>query len=158
MAIDYETVVASTPQYVHEFEKGWSFDGKYIPHFLELNWYFGENPVDYRELHSVRVHGLSKGIVGIGVASNGMQTDYYEDYSESQHIDLPNNFNVDIHPVNITEGYLPVTAYAEPLNRGISIQLKFEGRNEDLEKPEPSHVLQVLVTESSPVGNGNRSN
>lgn len=153
-----DAVLASKPTLVNEFEKGWSFDGKYIPHFLELNWYFGENPVDYRELHSVRVHGLSKGIVGIGVASNGMQTDYYEDYSESQHIDLPNNFNVDIHPVNITEGYLPVTAYAEPLNRGISIQLKFEGRNEDLEKPEPSHVLQVLVTESSPVGNGNRSN
>lgn len=158
MAFENLAVTVSTPTIVQEFEKGWSFDGNYIPHYLELNWYFGDNPVDYRELHSVRVHGLSKGIVEIGVASNGMQTDYYEDYSEAQHIDLPNNFNVDIHPVNITEDYLPVTAYAEPLNRGISIQLKFEGRNEDLEKPEPSHVLQVLVTESSPVGNGNRSN
>lgn len=85
-----------------------------------------------------------------------METDsdfYAEDYSEPQNIDLPRK--LDKH---VTSEYVPVTNYEQPLNRGIAVQMKFEGRNEDLSKPEPSHVLQVLVTQSSPVGNGNRSN
>lgn len=141
---------------VYEMEKGWSFDGDYIPHFLELNWYFGDNPVDFRELYNVRVHGLTKGNVLLDVSSNGMQTDndfYGDDYSEPQHIDLPRK-----HDMHVSSEYVPVTTYAEPRNRGLAVQLKFEGRNTDIEQPEPSHVLQVLVTQSEPIGSGNRSN
>lgn len=151
-----ELVTVTSPALVYEFEKGWSFDGNYIPHFVELNWYFGDNPVDFRELSNVRVHGLTKGNVQLSVSTNGMETDsdfYAEDYSEPQIIDLPRK--LDKH---VTSEYVPVTNYEQPLNRGIAVQMKFEGRNEDLSKPEPSHVLQVLVTQSSPVGNGNRSN
>ena len=151
-----EAVKVTSPTLVYEFEKGWSFDGNYIPHFVELNWYFGDNPVDFRELSNVRVHGLTKGNVQLSVSTNGMETDsdfYAEDYSEPQIIDLPRK--LDKH---VTSEYIPVTNYEQPLNRGIAVQMKFEGRNEDLSKPEPSHVLQVLVTQSSPVGNGNRSN
>lgn len=149
-------IKASLPMYVQEFEKGWSFDGKYIPHFCELNWYFGDNPVDFRELSNVRIHGLSKGNVQLSVGTNGMETDadfYAEDYSEPQHIDLPRK--QDWH---VSSDYKPVTNYEQPLNRGISVQMKFEGRNENVDRPEPSHVIQVLVTQSSPIGNGNRSN
>lgn len=137
---------------VFEMDKGWSFDGNYIPHFTELNWYFGDNPVDYTELHSVRIHGLTKGKALLQISTNGMQTDYQEDYSEPQHIDLPK------HDAYVSPEYSSVTNYAEPLNRGISVQMKVEGRNAELSKPEPSHVLQVLVVQSSPQGNGNRSN
>ena len=147
---------ASKPSNSFELDKGWSFDGKYIPHYCELNWYFGDNPVDFRELSNVRIHGLSKGNVKLSVSTNGMETDadfYAEDYSEPQHIDLPRKQDWYISP-----DYTPVTNYEQPLNRGISVQMKFEGRNEDLDRPEPSHVIQVLVTQSSPIGNGNRSN
>lgn len=156
MNLTVVTTTTTAPTLVQEFEKGWSFDGKYIPHFVELNWYFGDNPVDFRELSNVRIHGLAKGNVQLSVSTNGMETDsdfYAEDYSEPQIIDLPRK--LDKH---VTSEYVPVTNYEQPLNRGIAVQMKFEGRNEDLSKPEPSHVLQVLVTQSSPVGNGNRSN
>lgn len=151
-SIPPETVPSTKSTLVHELEKGWSFDGRYIPHYVELNWYFGDNPVDYRELYQVRVHGLSKGKINLEVSSNGMQTDYLEDYSEAQILNLPH------HEAVVTSEYLPVTNYAEPRNRGLSTQLKFEGSNQDVDKPEPSHVLQVLVIQSSPQGNGNRSN
>mgnify|MGYP000889794000 CR=1 FL=1 len=70
-----------------------------------------------------------------------------------QYIDLPRK-----QDKHVTSKYVPVSNYEQPLNRGISVQMKFEGRNTNPDLPEPSHVLQVLVTESSPVGNGNRSN
>lgn len=138
--------------YVYELEKGWSFDGYYIPHFLELNWYFGDNPVDYHSVHKIRVHGLSKGRALLQVSTNGMQTDYLADYSEPQYIDLPRNSTF------ITEEFKPVTTYTDVANRGISIQMKFEGRNLDELKPEPAHVLQVLVVQSSPSSSGARAN
>lgn len=156
MNLTVVTTTTTAPTLVQEFEKGWSFDGKYIPHFVELNWYFGDNPVDFRELSNVRVHGLTKGNVHLSVSTNGMETDsdfYAEDYSEAQHIDLPRK-----QDRYVTSDYVPVSNYEQPLNRGISVQMKFEGRNANLDLPEPSHVLQVLVTESSPIGNGNRSN
>lgn len=48
MNLTVVTTTTTAPTLVQEFEKGWSFDGKYIPHFVELNWYFGDNPVDFR--------------------------------------------------------------------------------------------------------------
>lgn len=141
---------------VYEADSGWSFDGAYIPHLLELNWYFGDNPVDFHDLHSVRVHGLTKGNVKLQLSTNGMETDsdfYAEDYSEPQIIDLPRKQNI-----YTTSDYVPVTNYEQPINRGLSVQMKFEGRGDVDSRPEPSHVLQVLVVQSSPPGNGNRSN
>lgn len=138
--------------YVYELEKGWSFDGYYIPHFLELNWYFGDNPVTYHTIQKIRVHGLSKGRALLQVSTNGMQTDYLSDYSAAQYIDLPNA------PAFVTPDFQPVTNYSDSANRGLSIQMKFEGRNLDITKPEPAHVLQVLVVQSSPQGTGARAN
>lgn len=137
---------------VYELDKGWSFDGMYIPHFLEMNWYFGEDPIHYHSIQKVRVHGMSKGRANLTLAVNGMQTDYETDYSEPQILDLPRN------PKLISTDLLPETNYTDTANRGLSIQMKFEGRNRDLSLPEPQHVLQVLVVQSSPAGTGFRSN
>lgn len=137
---------------VYELEKGWSFDGYYIPHFVELNWYFGDNPVEYSGIQKIRIHGLSKGRAKIQVSTNGMQTDYLPDYSAAQYIDLPST------PVFVTSDFEPVTNYAEAANRGLSVQMKFEGRNTNITLPEPSHVIQVLVIQTSPQGTGARAN
>lgn len=132
--------------YVYELEQGWSFDGGYIPHYLELNWYFGDNPVTYHTIQKIRIHGLSKGRTLLQVSTNGMQTDYLSDYSEPQYIDLPRT------PTFVNPDFQPITNYTDVANRGISVQMKFEGRQENIQLPEPAHVLQVLVVQSSPEG------
>lgn len=79
--------------FVYEMEKGWSFDGNYIPHMLELNWLFGEDPFTYDQIQKIRIHGLVKGVVNLQVSMAGMQeapaTDYIPDYMDPQFIDLP---------------------------------------------------------------------
>lgn len=137
---------------VYELEKGWSFDGYNIPYFLELNWFFGDNPVTYHTIQKIRVHGLSKGRAELQVRTNGMQTDYESDYSSPQYLNLPKAATF------ISSEFEPVTSYVDSANRGLSIQMKFEGRNTDITLPEPSHVLQVLVVQSSPDGTGSRAN
>lgn len=137
---------------VYELEKGWSFDGYYIPHYLELNWYFGDDPVSYHTIQKLRVHGLSKGRTYLQLRTNGMQTDYSPDWSSPQYLDFPT------HPVHIVDDFYPMTNYTDSSNRGLSIQMRFEGRNTDITLPEPAHVLQVLVTQSSPDDTGFRAN
>ncbi len=138
--------------FVYELEKGWSFDGYYIPHFVELNWYFGEDPVTYRTIQKIRIHGLSKGRAYLQVRTNGMETEYLAPYSSAQYIDLPKDTTF------VASDFAPVTNYADSANHGIGIQMKFEGRNTDITLPEPPHVLQVLVVQSSPPGTGGRAN
>lgn len=135
--------------YVYEMEVGDSFDGDYIPHFLELNWFFGDNPVDFTSLQKIRIHGLSKGQAKLQVATNGMATDsldYEPYYSEPQHIDLPRK------PKLLTSEYFSATNYTDVAARGISVQLKFSGRNRNVTSPEPSHVIQVLVLQATTTG------
>ncbi|UFK09604.1 stabilization protein [Xanthomonas phage DES1] len=138
--------------FVYEMEKGWSFDGNYIPHFVELNWYFGDAPVSYHGVQKVRIHGLAKGLSKLQVSMAGMQTEYDSDYMQPQFIDLP------YHQSFVTPDFTPTTSTADYSVRGISIQMKFEGRNQDIKFPEPSHVIQVLVTQSTPVSSGFRAN
>lgn len=138
--------------YVYELEKGWSFDGNYIPHFVELNWYFGDDPLTYKGTQKLRIHGLSKGYSLLQVAVNGMQTDYLEDYTEAQFIDLPYN------PYMITDDLIAVTNYTDLADLGLSVQFKFSGRNTDITLPEPPHVIQVLVLQDQPAGSGRRAN
>lgn len=145
--LPYDPIVETL--FVYEMEKGDSFDGDYIPHFLELNWFFGDNPVDFTGLQKIRIHGLSKGQAKLQVATNGMATDkmdYEPHYSEAQFIDLPRK------PQLVTADYFSVTNYTDVAARGLSVQLKFSGRNTDIEKPEPSHVIQVLVLQTTATG------
>lgn len=139
--------------HVYELDKGWTFDGNYIPHFLVLNWYFGDNPVDYTSIQKVRIHGLSRGKCNLQMSTSGIQQDgYEEEFTEPQWIDLPRN------PKLISAELLPETNYTDTANRGLAIQMKFEGRNTNLTLPEPGHVIQVLVVQASPPGTGFRSN
>lgn len=137
--------------YVYEMEKGWSFDGNYIPHFLELNWYFGDAPVNYHGIQKIRIHGLSKGWAKLYVQMAGMQTEYDSDYMQDQIIDLPSDITY------VIPDFDPTTSWADYSVRGISVQMRFSGRNEDITKPEPSHVIQVLVIQSTPVTSGARA-
>lgn len=141
---------------VYEMERGWTFDGNYIPHFLELNWLFEEDPFTYKSINKIRVHGLTKGNVNLQVKVAGMQgdvvTDYISDYMDPQFIDLP------FTPMYVEGDYSSVTNYIDYSDRGIALQMRFEGRNIDITKPEPSHVLQVLALQGTPQGNGKRAN
>lgn len=137
---------------VYELDKGWSFDGAYIPHFLEMNWYFGDDPFTDKTIQKVRIHGLSKGLAQLQLSVAGMQHDYDGDFTEPQFINIPRN------AAHISEEYIPVTNYVDSSNWGVSHQLRFEGSNTDLSKPEPSHVLQVLALQGSPQDNGKRIN
>lgn len=142
------------PTYVYETDKGWSFDGSYIPHFVELNWYFGESPVEMAGIQKIRIHGLTKGNVGLQVSVNGMQSDrqfYLSDYSTPALIPVPPVF------MFINPNFVPTTNYTDIESRGISIQMKFEGSNIDITLPEPVHVIQALAVQSTPSGTGNRA-
>lgn len=143
---------ASSRGHVYEMDRGWSFDGMYIPHFLELNWYFGEDPFTYTGIQKVRVHGLSKGYVKLDITVNGMQTDYTEDYSNNpQHLDLLASPIPELGGF-VAEDFYSATSYADVANRGISIQMKFSGRNKVCDLPEPAHVIQVLAIQQAPSG------
>jgi hypothetical protein len=140
------------PYYVYEIDKGWSFDGMYIPCFLELNWYFGDNPFNTKTIQKVRIHGTTAGNAHLSVSVSALQDDYEDSYTEPQHIDLPRQ------PRYVTSELEPVTNYVDSSNWGVALQMKFEGRNTDVNLPEPVHVLQVLALQSSPQDNGSRIN
>lgn len=137
--------------YVYELDRGWSFDGMYIVHFVELNWYFGDDPFTYKSIQKIRVHGMTRGYYQkLQVAIAGMQTEYDSDYMEPQFLDLP------LKPKYIQTEFKPTTNYVDVSDRGLSIQMKFEGRGSDM--PEPMHVLQVLAIQESPADVGKRAN
>lgn len=140
----------------YELDRGWSFDGNYIPHFLELNWFFGEDPVTYKSVNKVRIHGLVKGTVNLEVSMSGMQgdvaTDYIPDYTDPEYLDFP------FTPIHVQSDFVPATNYVDYSDRGLALLMKFEGRNQDIALPEPSHVIQVLALQSSPQGNGKTAN
>lgn len=135
------------PSKAYEMERGWSFDGEYIPHFLELNWFFGDSPVEVHGTQVVRIHGLTKGNVNLQVQMNGLETKYTKDgYQEPQYIDLLSEQE------RVLPDFNSVTSWTDYSSRGLAIQMKFSGRNTDMTAPEPSHVIQVLVTQSNPYG------
>ena len=142
--------------HVYEMEKGWSFDGNYIPHMLELNWLFGGDPFTYDQIQKIRIHGLVKGVVNLQVAMSGMQgdvaTDYIADYTDPEFLDFP------FAPIHVASEFVPATNYVGYQDRGLALLMKFEGRNQNIALPEPSHVLQVLALQSSPQGNGKTAN
>lgn len=147
-----EVIIPPKRGQVFELDRGWTFDGAFIPHFLELNWYFGDNPITYHTIQKVRVHGLTKGNVALQLQTNGIQTSYLRDYNSPQYLDLKHDYDY------VSSDFVPVTAYTDVENRGLAIQMKFEGRNTNIALPEPAHVIQVLVIQSSPDGTGFTAN
>lgn len=139
---------------VYELDKGWTFDGYYIPHFVVLNWYFGEDPFTDKTVQKVRVHGLTKGHANLKLSVSNLSTnkDYEENYTEAQLLPLPRAAKM------LSTEFIPVTNYVDTSNWGIALQMRFEGSNTDLTLPEPAHVLQVLAFQTSPRGSGHRIN
>lgn len=143
------------PQYTYELDKGWTFDGNYIPHFVILNWYFADNPVIYKGFQKVRIHGLSKGRSFLQLSVNGIEDDYVNEadgFTTPQYIDIPKAATF------VVEDFKPTTNYTDTSNRGLGVQFKFEGRNTNIALPEPAHVIQVLVLQSTPDSTGKRAN
>lgn len=150
---DSQPLPRTSPGHAFEIDRGWSFDGNYIPHILELNWFFGDSPVVYTGIQKIRIHGLTKGNAYVQLQCNGLETKYNKDgYQQAQYIDLLSEFEY------VASEFTPVTSYVDYSNRGLAIQMKFSGRNQDIAKPEPSHVIQVLVTQSKPAGSGATAN
>lgn len=135
-----------TSAQVYALDCGNSFDGTYIFHFFEMNWYFGEAPIFYRGLQKIRMHGLSKGYTKMVVQAAGIDTDYGFGQGALQTTTEP--LNLPRTPGNIYNELLPVTNIANLANRGLGVQLKFKGSNTDSTKPEPGHICQVLVVYS----------
>lgn len=134
---------------VYEVDKGWGFDGAYIPHYAELNWNFFGDPVDNKQTQKLRVHGLSKGRASLAVSVSNIEADnmdYENEFTDKEIINIPRD------PVNIKEELYPATNYADSANRGIGMKIKFDGVVENMTKPEPPHVLQVLITQTTTSG------
>lgn len=143
----------TSPQLAYELDKGWSFDGAYIPHFVILNWYFGDNPVIYKGFQKVRIHGLTKGRAFLQLSVNGIEDEYSDDgFTTPQYIDIPKAATY------VVSDFKPSTNYTDTANRGLGVQFKFEGRNTNIALPEPSHVIQVLVLQGTPDSTGKRAN
>lgn len=145
----------TAPQKAYETDKGWSFDGNYIPHFVILNWYFADNPVIYKGFQKVRIHGLSKGRSFLQLSVNGIEDDYVNEadgFTTPQYIDIPKAATF------VVEDFKPATNYTDTANRGLGVQFKFEGRNTNIALPEPAHVIQVLVLQGTPDSTGKRAN
>ncbi len=139
--------VSTSKHFVYELDRGFSFDGNYIPHFLVLNWSWGESPVQNFGTQKVRVHGLTKGNAYIQIQCNGLETKYSEDgFQQPQYIDMLSEFKF------VSDEFTPLSSGIDYAARGIAVQMKFSGRNLDITKPEPAHVMQVLVTQSNLYG------
>lgn len=144
-----QTVSQSRPAMVYEFEKGWGFAGRYIPHYAEMNWWFGDSPVANTAVQKLRIHGLAKGQSLLTVAVSNMcepVLSYDIDFTEPQWVDLPRE------PVRPRREFMPVTNYTDLASRGVSTQFRFEGRNEDVYATEPPHVIQVTVVQGTADG------
>lgn len=137
-------------QHVYAMDQGDSFDGKYIPHSFDTNWYFGDSPTMYRGIQKVRVHGLSHGYSLIDVYAASIDNDY--GFGTNIFQTTPEPINLPRTAGNIYNDLLPVTNICNLANRGLGIQLRFKGRNTDLTKPEPGHIMQVMVIYSRPSG------
>ena len=136
--------------YVYALEQGDSFDGNYIPHYFETNWFFGQSPTQYSTLHALRMYGLSRGRASIDVQVVGAQNDF--DFSGAEYTTTTAAINLPRTAGAIYEDYKPVTNRTDINGRGLAVKLKFSGSNTDLDVVEPSHVCQVLMTYATPTG------
>lgn len=136
---------------VFALECGNSFDGDYIPHQFDINWYTPGNPGQFHTLKRVRAHGLSRGVANINVYAVGPQTDFYflgnEWSTDTVPLNMPRT-----NPIGIVSDLQPVTNITDLAARGLAIQVRVEGSNTNLALIEPTHVVQVLILFTSPAG------
>ncbi len=139
-----------TSNQTYALECGMSFDGYYIPHRFDINWYFGETPAQFHTLAGLRLYGLSRGYSDIDVAVVGAQNDF--DFSGATYSTTTAEINLPRTGGGIYSDFRPVTNRTDISGRGLALKLRFSGSNTNLALPEPSHVSQVLLTYSTPAG------
>lgn len=136
---------------IYELDSGNSFNGEYIEHEFETNWYFGEAPTRFTGIQKLRMHGLSNGMANLEVYAAGIDNDY--SFGKSQYSTTSEGINLPRTAGNIYADSQPVTNIANLSNRGLGIQLKFVGSGDtDTSDPEPGHVCQAIVVYSKPSG------
>jgi hypothetical protein len=136
---------------VFVLDNGDSFNGYYIPHYFDINWFVPTGAPQYHTLRRVRALGLSRGMAQLGIFAAGPQTDYFfqgNDFSTDEvPLNLPRN-----NPIGITTDLHPVTNITDIVGRGLAIQVRIKGSSEDYTIIEPSHVVQVLILFTTPDG------
>lgn len=136
---------------VFALENGDSFNGTYITHYFDINWYFGQSPSTYMTLQGLRAFGLSRGLASLNVYAAGPQTDFYFQGNAFSTSTVPLNFPRN-NPIGIVEDLQPVTNRADIVARGLAIQVRIAGSNTDYTLIEPTHVVQVLTLYTTPAG------
>jgi hypothetical protein len=139
-----------TPK-VFALETGDSFDGLYIRHFFDINWYMPAGASIYHTLRRCRAHGMSRGLTSLSIHAAGPQTDYFFSgnawSTDTVPLNLPRT-----NPIGIVDDLQPVTNITDIVARGLSVQVRLRGSNTDYELIEPTHVVQVLILFTTPDG------
>lgn len=136
---------------VFALENGDSFNGYYIPHSFDINWYFGQAPSTYMTLQGLRAFGLSRGLASLNVYATGPQTDFYFKGNVFSTSTVPLNFPRN-NPIGIVTDLQPVTNRADIAARGLAVQIRISGSNTNYALIEPTHVVQVLTLYTTPAG------
>lgn len=142
-------VTTANGKYVYELEKGWGFDGNFIPHFINSNWHFQADPFSYNTLRKVRLEGASKGFSPLNIYTS---SDYETTYSTTGvDISLPRSSS----STTITSDFKPATNIASVAERGRSVSIKIKGElytGDDVNDCYPPHILQALLIQFTPIG------
>jgi hypothetical protein len=136
---------------VFALESGDSFNGYYIAHYFDINWYFGQAPSTYMTLQGVRAFGLSKGLASLNIYATGPQTDFYFSGNVFSTTTTPLNFPRN-NPIGIVPDLRPVTNRCDISARGLALQVRIAGSNTNVNLIEPTHVVQVLTLYTTPAG------
>ena len=152
----HKSTTSETPKelenFIYEFNTGWSFDGNYIPHFVELNAYFGPSFTTYKTLRGMIIEGMSRGFANVGMKISSL---------------VPVEFGKTVLDISLPDkpfdrGLLKdITRFdsvTQGTFRGRSFCIRMEGTPEGsselvrLKNPEPEYSIQVLIPRFDPAG------
>ena len=131
---------AVATNYVYELEQGWSFAGKFIPAFYNVNWYY-KDPFKTKTIRKVRIDGLSRGF------GSGAMT-VAKDYSET--------FRVSTTPASLpqrqydgfTADYRPATCMINEAYQGRNLSFKVSdtfAAGDTINDPIPATIHQIML-------------
>lgn len=140
---------------VFELDSGSSFNGEYIDHEFETNWYYGPTPAQFMQVQAVRMHGLSYGQAELNLAIKGVQNDMHfnQDYYSTSRVPL----NLPKNAAALDYQMHDATVRADISGRGLAVQFKVFSSKDYADNPfgptpEPAHVCQALTIYASPEG------
>jgi hypothetical protein len=135
------TVSAADSYFVYELDRGWSFNGQFIPAYFQTSWMY-TNPGANFGVRKMILDGLSYGYSNIEVTT---ARDLSNSFQTTRVIcSLPKNA-----ATTLSDEFVPYSTVASLNERGRAISLKFtavgDGTGDALNNPEPAHVCQVLL-------------